>query len=406
MRIKDLNIKYYKGKPPRIKDGAFLLPYLTPSYIRKGSLPEYYPMQSGIVLVEDNDLVLLWDGSNAGEFFKGKKGILASTMVKFDKVEEADDDYFFYSLKLQEQRLKSKTAGSGIPHVDKETLYNLEVYLPKKSHQIAIATVLTTIDQAIEKVEQLIAKYECIKTGLMQDLLTRGIDKQGNIRSEETHEFKDSALGSIPKEWEVAKISTYCNEVFLGLTSKVDYVEQGGVPLVRTKDINNGILSFDDALNISEAQHMKITKYRKAKRGDVLISKSGTLGTCAIVNTDREFSIYESIIVLQPKKKDLDSNFLLWQMRDEKTQQRLLGEKVGSTVGHLNILQFRELEIAFPKFKEQEIIGKMLNDLYKNISCEYDTLAKFAKHKKGLMQDLLTGKIRVDALMKQENQTI
>ena len=69
------------------------------------------------------------------------------------------------------------------------------------------------MDRAIEQTEALIAKQQRIKTGLMQDLLTRGIDEHGNLRSEQTHEFKDSPLGRIPVEWEVRESFSHCSRM-------------------------------------------------------------------------------------------------------------------------------------------------------------------------------------------------
>lgn len=83
----------------------------------------------------------------------------------------------------------------------------------QKPEQSKIAEVLSTVDQAIEQTESLIAKQQRIKTGLMQELLTRGIDEQGNLRSEETHKFKDSPVGRIPVEWEFADIESLLDDV-------------------------------------------------------------------------------------------------------------------------------------------------------------------------------------------------
>lgn len=151
-----------------------------------------------------------------------------------------------------------------------------------------------------------------------------------------------SELPELPSGWKWASAMQACEEVFLGLTSKVDYVDSDGVPLVRAGDIHNGVLSFSKARNISITQHENLTRYRKARRGDILVSKSGSLGTCAIVDTDQEFSIYESIIVLQPSSILLN-RFLLWLLRSPDVQRRMLGNTVGSTVGHLNLLTFRDL---------------------------------------------------------------
>ena len=93
--------------------------------------------------------------------------------------------------------------GSGLKHLQKKDLKNHSLLFPQSiSEQKKIAEILSKVDTAIEQTQSLIAKYQRIKTGLMQDLLTKGIDENGNIRSEETHEFKDSEQGRIPKEWD------------------------------------------------------------------------------------------------------------------------------------------------------------------------------------------------------------
>ena len=84
----------------------------------------------------------------------------------------------------------------------RKDLSNYPLDLPPLTQQHQIAEILSTLDEAIEQTESLIAKQQRIKTGLMQDLLTRGIDEHGNLRFEQTHQFKDSPLGRIPVEWE------------------------------------------------------------------------------------------------------------------------------------------------------------------------------------------------------------
>jgi len=397
MRLKDLKIKYFKGKPPRIKEGASLLPYLTPDYIRKGSTPEYYPMQSGVVLVEDDELILLWDGSNAGEFFKGKKGILSSTMVKFDKVDEANDEYFYYSLKLQEQTLKSKTAGSGIPHVDKDSLYNLEIYLPEKSHQSTIATILTTIDQSLEKTEQLIAKYERIKTGLMQDLLTCGIDEQGNIRSEETHEFKDSVLGRIPKEWEIYSIDKVCLNVIDCPHSTPEYLK-GGILVARTMHIKNGQYDIQNTSYVSEEEYINRIQRLEPHSGDIIFTREAPVGEAFIVPEGMKICLGQRVMQLRPNLVFCLPEYLLELIYSEKTRLRFDGIVGGTTNPHLNVSDVKKFEFAVPKPDEQIRICNSLKGLRDLLNKEQDNLKKATKLKTALMQDLLTGKVRVDAL--------
>lgn len=199
-----------KGKPPiqTPYDGPESESYLTPDFLRGKAEPEYVRPSSNAVRVIDGEAIILWDGSNAGEVLRARDGVLASTMMRVRNNFGYDTGYFYYALKGWEEYLKSQTAGSGIPHVDKEILGGLSLFHCQKPEQTKIAEILSTVDQAIEQTEALIAKQQRIKTGLTQDLLTCGIDKDGNLRSEDTHEFKDSPLRRIPVEWEVRDLQS------------------------------------------------------------------------------------------------------------------------------------------------------------------------------------------------------
>ncbi|NQS90253.1 restriction endonuclease subunit S, partial [Patescibacteria group bacterium] len=80
------------------------------------------------------------------------------------------------------------------------------VFLPPPHEQRKIAEILETVDKALEKADKIIEKHKRIKQGLMQDLLTKGIDENGQMRSEKTHRFRDSPLGRIPQEWDAVKL--------------------------------------------------------------------------------------------------------------------------------------------------------------------------------------------------------
>ncbi|RLB60968.1 MAG: hypothetical protein DRH08_14555 [Deltaproteobacteria bacterium] len=116
-------------------------------------------------------------------------------------------EFTYYNVLFNIDKVKNLGEGTTFAEIPKSALSTVELSFPKSKHQQAkIAEILSTVDRAIEQTESLIAKQQRIKTGLMQDLLTRGIDENGNLRSEETHEFKDSPLGRILVEWEVEQI--------------------------------------------------------------------------------------------------------------------------------------------------------------------------------------------------------
>ena len=199
-------LRYRKGKPPNV-DANGTLPVLTPGYLRTGQVEDLASSRSCDVVLDGGELILLWDGSNAGEFFRARAGVLSSTMVVFDFDEaETSRDYLFYDLKRFEPELKGRTAGSGIPHVDKDVLLSRPIVDRDAEEQESVSRILATVDRALEQTEALLAKQQRIKAGLMHDLLSRGLDAQGRLRDPTTHRFKPSPEGPIPEEWSIGTL--------------------------------------------------------------------------------------------------------------------------------------------------------------------------------------------------------
>jgi type I restriction enzyme S subunit len=108
-------------------------------------------------------------------------------------------EFVYYNILFNIDKVKRLGEGTTFAEISKSALSGVELPFPiNLAEQTKIAEILSTVDRAIEQTEALIAKQQRIKTGLMQDLLTRGIDEPGNLRSESTHEFKDSPLGRLP----------------------------------------------------------------------------------------------------------------------------------------------------------------------------------------------------------------
>lgn len=352
---------------------------------------------SGYLVVEDGEVVIsglnLWLGGVDVQKIAPRGLVSPAYKVFRQRREAACPDFMRYYLRSEiMMRVYDLVSAQGASivrrNVNFDELLLTELRLPPLPEQRKIAAILGSVDEAIRATQTVIEQTRTVKQGLLQELLTRGI---GHTR------LRLTEIGELPEKWEVRGVTNCCDEIFLGLTSKVDYVHENGVPLIRAKDISTGTLSFTEARCISHEQHAQLTRYRKPKRGDVLITKSGTLGICALVDTDQDFSIYESIIDLQPRAEILDSTFLLWLMRSGETQYRLLGERVGSTVGHLNLLDFRRLQIPVPPIDEQREIAAILSSIDEAESNSFAQLKRHQMLRTGLIQDLLTGQVRVNA---------
>jgi type I restriction enzyme S subunit len=167
---------FVKGKKPEEVTDEYkenYLPYLSTEYLRENKATKFVKNPNDVVLADDGDLILLWDGSNAGEFFLGRRGVLSSTMVKIKLREKNyDQKFLFYLLKTKENYLKEQTRGTGIPHVDGSVLSSLKIPIPPLAEQQKIAEILSTIDKKLELEKKRKEKLERIKEGLMDLLLT------------------------------------------------------------------------------------------------------------------------------------------------------------------------------------------------------------------------------------------
>jgi type I restriction enzyme S subunit len=401
-------ISYKKGKAPSgVKLKGDLVTYLSPEYLRNKSKEVLIPDFFGKVEVESGDLLLLWDGSNAGEFFLGKNGVLSSTMVKLVFDENKNDRLFlYYQLKFIEYFLKSQTNGSGIPHVDKEVLLSINVENFEFTEQTQIATILSKVDEAITQTEQLISKYTRIKTGLMQDLLTKGIDEHGNIRSEATHEFKDSPLGRIPQEWEVKRLSELSLKIGDGTHSSVRFSENNEVPFLFVSCIRPNKIDWTKKTSINLDEYMKISRGKEPKKGTVLYSLVGSYGNAVTLDSAIKLSFQRHIGFIETKRNELVPDFLTLFLNSIYGNIQADDLAVGNAQKTITLGALNQFQILKPSFKEQKLIVEKNKFIQIHLTEIETQLSKLQSLKTGLMQDLLTGKVRVNsAEVKEANET-
>ncbi|SFD01572.1 type I restriction enzyme, S subunit [Flexibacter flexilis DSM 6793] len=262
----------------------------------------------------------------------------------------------------------------------------IKIHLPTSvEEQRKIAAVLSKVDEAIEQTRALIAKNEQIKTGLMQDLLTRGIDENGTIRSQQTHAFKDSPLGRIPVEWEVAffsDIADLISEKYLPSNTNtqkcinLDHIESNTGSLIDTVDssINRSIKS----------------KFRK---GDVLFSKLRPYLKKYLL-VDFEGVCTTEILVFRPKENNI--SFLLFLfVQTDKFINYTVGQSFGTKMPRTDWKIISNFEIPLIPIEEQKMIANKVIQFDKYLQNERAELSKLELLKSGLMQDLLSGKVRV-----------
>jgi type I restriction enzyme S subunit len=399
--VKDV-VSFAKGKPPAEQPyfGKDAELYLTPEYLRGGAFSEPIKANKNAVRVSGGETIVLWDGSNAGEVFRARPGVLSSTMVHLKPEKSFDDDYFFYAMKGWEGYLKGQTSGSGIPHVDKEVLGKLALLRYPINEQVKIAKILATVDQAIDQTEALIAKQQRIKTGLMQDLLTRGIDEHGQLRTEQTHAFKDSPLGRIPVEWEVSPAENLCLAV-IDCKNRTPPATMDGHPVIRTPNVRHGEFVFDGLAWTDEKSYEIWVARGKPRVGDVVITREAPYGeACQIPPNIPLPCLGQRMMMYQTDPIKLRSDYLVFALYSQAVQTRLFELAGGSTVGHIKVGDIRTLPIPHPvDIAEQKLISLALSKASMELKELVEQKNKFTSVKTALMQDLLTGRKRITDLL-------
>lgn len=408
LRVKDV-VTFAKGKPPAAQPyfGKDAEIYLTPEYLRGGVGTEPIKAHKNAARVRGGETIVLWDGSNAGEVFKAKAGVLSSTMVKLQPDASFIADYFYYAMKGWEGYLKGQTSGSGIPHVDKEVIGKLDLLAFPKSEQSKIAEVLATVDQAIEQTEALIAKQQRIKTGLMQDLLTRGIDEHGQLRTEQTHDFKDSPLGRIPVEWEVVPFNHFVEKLESGVSVNADDQPcgSGQVGVLKTSAMYAGKFFPDQNKTVihEDLQRVRVSPLKNT----ILISRMNTpnlVGESGFVEEDHP-NLYLPDRIWMTKfrsGKEFSSRWMSFVLTSKPVRAFISLNATGTSGSMKNLPQksLMGMLIATPTSESEfRQITKALIQSEASTNSDVEHLRKLKLIKTALMQDLLTGRKRVNDLL-------
>jgi type I restriction enzyme, S subunit len=322
---------------------------------------------------------------------------------------EISQDYLHYYLINIENDFRNASQGSTFEAINSKELSNWNINFPELfEEQTQIATILSTIDHAIEQTEALIAKQQRIKTGLMQDLLTKGIDENGNIRSEETHEFKDSPLGRIPVEWEINTFGNLVREYggkiqtgpFGSQLHAHEYTNEG-IPVVMPQDITDSGISV---LNIARITDTKANDLRRHKMSpeDIVFARRGDLSRCAFISQEQSGWICGTGCLLFGLPTNILSPMWATQIyKNHSTQLQVGVQAVGSTMVNLNTNILSNLKIPLPKIAEQIKIEERFYEIENDLKNLFHIKQKMNLIKSALMQDLLTGKVRVTDLLNQ-----
>ncbi|MGG8495259.1 restriction endonuclease subunit S [Tenacibaculum sp. TC6] len=323
------------------------------------------------VIVRENDILIcvrngskhligkcaLIDKNAEGYAFGAFMSIYRSEFSKF----------IFYSFQSNIiQKQIDETMGATINQLTNKNLAEFQIPLPPLPEQQAIATILTDTDNLINSLTQQLDKKRAIKQGAMQELLK-------------------------PKEdWEVKTLGEI-GEGIIGLTYSPNDVKKSGTLVLRSSNVQNGYLSFEDNVFVE----MNLPERIIVKENDILICvRNGSkrlIGKCALIDKKTEGSAFGAFMTIYRSQY---SKYIFYVFQSHYIQ-RQIDEVMGATINQITNKDLNSFEVPFPPIEEQTRIATILSDMDVEIAKLEEKLAKYRVVKQGLMQQLLTGNIRV-----------
>lgn len=340
-------------------------------------------------IVKEGDLLVSWSATLGVFIWNGPEAVLNQHIFKVNSKEGVSRLFLYYLLKRNIDVLKRKIHGSTMKHITKGTFEDTFVAVPPFPEQKKMADILSTVDRAIQQTDEIIETSKELKKGLMQDLLTKGIGHE---------EFKEVQFGpknvQIPTDWGHGYLRTLLEETQYGLNTSVN--QQEGDYVLRVTDVaSNGIIDFD-SLQCSDLNEGEKEKYRLQEQ-DLVIARSGaTSGKVSIYEGKPENLFFSSYMIKMRPGEELYGKYLFYILNSQFGQGQLMAGKQGSAQSNINTNSIERTGTPVPPLDEQREIAEKLSTVDEKIRQEEEYREKLGELKKGLMQDLLTGKVRLN----------
>ena len=356
-----------KNTQDRVSDGAY------PFFVRSQTVERINSYSYDGVAV-----LTAGDGVGTGKVFHYINGKFDfhQRVYKISEFAERLDGYFFYLYfsKNFYNRIMQMTAKSSVDSVRREMIAKMLIPLPTKAEQTAIATALNDADALITQLEQLIAKKRAIKQGAMQELLTG-----------------EKNLDGYNDDWHEIELRGIVDQFIVPMRDKPKRFS-GDTPWCRIEDFEGKYLYDSKAKQYVDESTILAMNLKVFPKETLIVSCSADLGRCAILK--RPLVTNQTFIGLVVNKVKASNEFLYYFMGFNS--ERLNQLSSGTTIAYLSREQFESFKVIIPKTKdEQTHIAQILSDMDAEIEALENKLNKYKMIKQGMMQNLLTGKIRL-----------
>jgi type I restriction enzyme, S subunit len=338
-------VKTEKGKKPKrvstIKTKECSIPYVNIKAFEKNIVDEFTD-GVGCVICEDDDFLMVWDGSRSGYVGKAIKGALGSTLVRLT-FPGIDQNYTYYFLQSKYLEINTRAKGVGIPHVDPNLLWNYSFPIPSLPEQHRIVAKLEELLSELEKgKEQLNTALDQLKV-YHQAVLKHAFE--GKLTN------KDAKDGELQKGWKWKQIREITSVLGDGLHGTPEYLDKGDYYFINGNNLSDGkILLKDNTKRVSSSEYEKHKKNLNERT--ILVSINGTLGNTAFYNGEKvilgKSACYFNII------DKVDKHYIRYIITGQRFLNYADKTATGSTIKNVSLKSMREFEIPLPSTLEEQ----------------------------------------------------
>ena len=342
-------------------------------------------------LIDNGDIVISWSASLEARTWK--RGLAALNQHIFKVIDDpsiAGRRFLFHLLQLTMISLRQRVHGTTMQHITKGNFDSTSILLPPLTEQRAVAAVLDSIDEAIERTEAIIAATERLRDALLHELLTRGVPGWHT-------EWKDvPGIGTIPACWEVVRLGDVLKSTTYGTNASLD--ETGGVPVLRMKNLQDGGIHLYD-LRRADLADKELSSLNLIP-GDILFNRTNSLdlvGKVAIVRDLPQPISFASYLVRLRVNCDRANPFWLSALLCSRSCQSRIRRFAtpGVSQANINPTSLKSLNIPLPLPPEQRAIATMLDRVSGAIDRNHEAGDGLRSLKESAADALLTGRLRV-----------
>jgi type I restriction enzyme, S subunit len=288
------------------------------------------------------------------------------------------------------QKIPGLARGTTVRNLDRDGFLKLELGLPPIGEQKKIAAILSSVDEAIEATQAVIAQLQVVKKAMMAELLTRGLPGRHT-------RFKQTEIGEVPEEWEVTPLGELVSpdtSITYGIVQAGPHID-GGIPYIRTGDVKPHGIQPPELLGRTSPEIAAKFERSRVREGDLVFCIRASVGAVAMVPREIDgANLTQGTARIAPGPGVL-GRYLLWALRSAPAQEWVNLQCKGSTFREITLGRLRLVPTQVPVVDEQRRIAEALDSLESRLKAEGGARDALTRLKSALMSVLLTGEVRV-----------